>query len=518
MKKVLLFAVCLCGLVGCSDDSATESCTAGEKQCSSDGLSILVCQENNEWVTTPCRPDEACKLGECVGIVTDDSCDKSAEICGRAGQDFDETECRCVEKTCDKSAEICAKDCRMKGGFYKISRNECKMLDQTKFLLAINSSIYDANKNETQLRGVVLPNVGTAQFDAAVSSETLTALKEKLNVNMIRFTFVPQELNKDDVAQSKVEENIKSIKTAIDNASELGIYSIVDWGIIRGTDDFKTEPDPLVTLSTSGIEFNISADEFFTEIASYSQNNPFVLFEIANEPVAGKNNSETWSAVKEYSEIIIPIIRKYSQNIIIAAGKAAAVLQYCWESPISYFNIAYTYHNYPYKYNYTSDKADKKYGEFLETALQKGLTIISTEMAPVDPNLNHDGNTADKTSIYLDCNWKKFMDLYCDKKISFAWFKLNFPWSSDVYVEWSILKPINASNNQEDNMTRYIRHFTNLDPNADYECPDKSKEDCEKYGSGAFTRSGYEFYRVMKGEACQDGKYVPDSNFQGTCE
>ncbi|MCT2582816.1 glycoside hydrolase family 5 protein [Actinophytocola gossypii] len=121
----------------------------------------------------------------------------------------------------------------------------------------------------------------------------------------------------------------------IDEATERGMYAIVDWHML-------TPGDPHYNLDR--------AKTFFTEIARRHNDNTNLLYEIANEP-----NGVSWSSIKSYAEELIPVIRGVDPETPILVGTRA------WSSlgiseggdesevlanPVNAANIMYTFHFY----------------------------------------------------------------------------------------------------------------------------------------------------------------------------
>ncbi len=125
------------------------------------------------------------------------------------------------------------------------------------------------------------------------------------------------------------------VKALIDQATERGVYAIVDWHIL--------DPgDPNINLHL--------ARTFFTEIATAYQNHNNIFYEIANEP-----NGVPWSTIKNYANDIIPVIRDIdSHNIILVGTPGWSSLgladgsnaQVIINDPLEFTNIMYTFHFY----------------------------------------------------------------------------------------------------------------------------------------------------------------------------
>ncbi len=174
------------------------------------------------------------------------------------------------------------------------------------------------------------------------------------------------------------------IEDVINQAIERGVYVIVDWH----SHGAHNNPDEAV--------------EYFEKLAEKYGSYDNVIFEIYNEPT-----QVGWETVKTYAEIVIPAIRKYSDNLVIVGSptwsqdvtKAAA-------NPVEGENIAYTLHFYAGTHKqWLRDNGDK--------AIAAGIPLFVTEWGSV----NADGNgSIDKTSTeewfaWMDknnissCNW-----------------------------------------------------------------------------------------------------------------
>ncbi len=149
------------------------------------------------------------------------------------------------------------------------------------------------------------------------------------------------------------------IYDVIEQAIERGVYVLVDWHA-HGA---HNNPDEAVA--------------FFTELAQKYGQYDNLVFEIYNEPM-----NVGWAQIKEYAEIVIPEIRKYSDNLIIVGTPnwsqdvvAAA------NDPVVGDNIAYALHFYAGTHTqWLRDNGTK--------ALNAGIPLFVTEWGSV----NADGN------------------------------------------------------------------------------------------------------------------------------
>jgi len=141
------------------------------------------------------------------------------------------------------------------------------------------------------------------------------------------------------------------VELVVNAAIAKGIYVLIDW-------------------HDHHAEWHINeAKGFFTEMASKYGNYPHVLFETYNEPLA-----VSWSGViKPYHQQLVPVIRQYSDNIIILGNRDWCQFpnEAAWD-PVPGSNLAYTVHFY----------AQSHGGELRDRVVQAksaGVPVFATE-------------------------------------------------------------------------------------------------------------------------------------------
>jgi len=163
------------------------------------------------------------------------------------------------------------------------------------------------------------------------------------------------------------------VELVVNAAIAKGIYVLIDW-------------------HDHHAEWHINeAKGFFTEMASKYGNYPHVLFETYNEPLA-----VSWSGViKPYHQQLVPVIRQYSDNIIILGNR-----DWCQHpdeaarDPVSGSNLAYTIHFYAFTHR----------GELRDKVVQAksaGAAVFATEWG----TCRADGNgqlDLGETNVWLD--------------------------------------------------------------------------------------------------------------------
>jgi len=120
-----------------------------------------------------------------------------------------------------------------------------------------------------------------------------------------------------------------------------------------------------------------------------------VIFEVFNEPL-----SISWSRIKTYVDIVKPVIRKYSDNMILVGSpswdqKPDAALQ----DPVDDKNVAYTFHYYAGTHTISSQ------GRRPEKAMEGGLSVFVSEWGTI--NANGDGDVSEHNS-----EWQEWVDKF----------------------------------------------------------------------------------------------------------
>ena len=299
------------------------------------------------------------------------------------------------------------------------------MKDDTAALYTANGRLYDIAGNVVVLTGVVTVNVGTVNFAGNTSVASLSRLKAE-GVNCIRVTMqiegtgnIGYALQTDGTTlqtEARKQELIALLQTAVDNASAMGMYCIIDWGVL-GIDPQKYQSE---------------AEEFFGRMAEANKDNPYVIYEICNEP---KVTNGTWhTTVKVYSEKVIDVIRaagsqgvvivgtndyskRISDHTVVENGKTDDPIDY----PILAHNVAYGYHAYAYNHEYTNTTSyTNGFGWRLKEAIEAGLTVIVTEFSPAISNIDAQSTGGMQASTF-EAN--KYLNVFQENDVSFFLFR-----------------------------------------------------------------------------------------------
>jgi endoglucanase len=187
---------------------------------------------------------------------------------------------------------------------------------------------------------------------------------------------------------------VSKVIDSIEAAKQLGIYVIVDWHIL-------SDNDPLVNVD--------AAAEFFDMIASTYADCPNIIYEICNEP---NGESVTWDGnIKPFAEQVIPVIRKYCDNLIIVGTPiwSSDLLSAAKNPIIGQKNIMYTYHFY-------AGTTGQDGRNVVSKAIKEGLPVFVTEWGTTQAS--GDGGVFEKDTL----EWTRFM---AKKKISWVNWSVN---------------------------------------------------------------------------------------------
>lgn len=217
------------------------------------------------------------------------------------------------------------------------------------------TDLVDKSGDKYQLKGV--STHGLAWFPDYVNKDAFQTFRDDWGANVIRLAMYTDE-NGGYCTDGNKDNLKKLVKNGIDEATELGMYVIVDWHILHDLTPLKYEDE---------------AKKFFEEISSEYKNSDNIIYEICNEP----NGGTGWSDIKKYAEDIIPIIRKNDSNAIVVVGTPtwSQDVDMAANDPIKgYDNIMYTLHFYAATHK---DDLRKK----LIAAKNAGLPIFITEFS-----------------------------------------------------------------------------------------------------------------------------------------
>ena len=249
---------------------------------------------------------------------------------------------------------------------------------------------------------------GLQWFGRYANFDTIAAIQEAFGNNIIRFALYTDENGYCDGTPEKKQQMLEDLIEGVDAATELGLYVIIDWHMVGAENPL--DKNPLTYLDES--------IEFFSYISEYYKDQDNILYEIMNEP----NGSTTWAQCKRYAEQVIPVIREYSDGIILVGNpRWTADLNSVMQNPlVGYENIMYTYHFYAADHGNTTQVIN---------AYSKGFPVFISEFGFMDSS----GDGA--LGLNNGERWKQVLD---QRNISYvAWNISNSKGSASIFKEGS---------------------------------------------------------------------------------
>ncbi len=299
--------------------------------------------------------------------------------------------------------------------------------DNNQHWLKINGAkIEDYDGNTVQLKG--LSSHSIVDFADVITYDNLKKLKEEWGINCFRIAMYTDPNVNGYVLNP--EQNKNNATKIIDMCEELEIYAVIDWHVL-------TDGNPQ-TYQTEAIKF-------FDELSNQYKENPFLIYEICNEP-----NNCTWEEnVKPYAEEVIKTIRNNSSKSMIwiglpTWGKQLAAPK---ENPINIENIAYSFHFY-------AGSMSDNYRRRVDECIKSNIPIVVSECGIT--NLTGNGE------IFKE-EFTKWVDYLNSNKISWIFWQFsNKEESSSILTkEYAAKKLVESSKNEE--------LFKNIDLNKDAE-------------------------------------------------
>jgi len=315
------------------------------------------------------------------------------------------------------------------GGFWSIDyNNNAKAASNIVMpkLIVDGSRLLDSSTGkQVQLRG--MSTHGIAWYPEFVNADAFAWLKENMDISVIRVSMYTSEWGGYCVSTGNKTQLKNLIKKAVEYATELGLYVIIDWHMLGADEADKEDCNPL--------HYVTQAKEFFGEMSEYFKDYNNIIYEICNEPNDGEYGNSydvNWNVIKEYANQVIPVIRKNTDNVIIVGTPD-------WSSDVTsakndlnnanslskkYDNIMYTYHFYAASHG-------SWYRTRVEDALKAGLPIFVTEFDCCDSA--GDGNIDENST-------KAWLDLFDSYGVSYVKWNLSNKDETSAFVKSSCNK------------------------------------------------------------------------------
>ncbi len=252
-------------------------------------------------------------------------------------------------------------------------------------LQVIDGQLCGRDGKEVMLRG--LSSNGISVGERYINEDTLHEISHMMGANLFRLALYTWGVG--SVGYCTGGDKARLYQDVIDGvkaAKQNDMYAIVDWHVLE-------DKDPNVYLE--------DAKDFFARISEELKNEDNVLYEICNEP-----NHVEWSAIREYADIIIPVIREHDPDSVIIVGTPnwSQDVDIAANDPLDYDNILYTLHFY-------SATHKESLRNKLRTALSKGLPVFVTEFGIT---ASSGGRPIDKEEADI------WIDLLEEEKISYC--------------------------------------------------------------------------------------------------
>ncbi|MEU9556428.1 cellulase family glycosylhydrolase [Streptomyces fumanus] len=237
-----------------------------------------------------------------------------------------------------------------------------------------------------QLRG--MSTHGIQWFSKCYNNASLDALAKDWKSDLLRIAMYVQEQG----YETDPAGFTSRVNSYVDMAEARGMYALIDFHTL-------TPGDPNYNLDR--------AKTFFASVAARNAAKKNVIYEIANEP-----NGVSWTAIKNYAEQVIPVIRAADPDAVIIVGTRG------WSSlgvsdgsnetevinnPVNATNIMYAFHFYAASHK-------DNYRAAVSRAAAK-LPLFVTEFGTVTAT---GGGSFDRTSTTA------WLDLLDQLKISYA--------------------------------------------------------------------------------------------------
>lgn len=188
-----------------------------------------------------------------------------------------------------------------------------------------NNRVVDESGNPFVIKGI--STHGLAWFPEIVNANSFSNFKNLFGLNTVRLAMYTAEYGGYCTGGNQAQLDAL-IDQGVNLCKQLDIYCVIDWHIL-------SDGNPLQHVNES--------KQFFQKMAQKYGALPNVIFEICNEP----NGGTSWEQVKQYANEVIPVIRNYSNNLIlVGTPNWSQNIDQAANSPLGFNNIAYTLHFY----------------------------------------------------------------------------------------------------------------------------------------------------------------------------
>jgi endoglucanase len=230
--------------------------------------------------------------------------------------------------------------------------------------------LVDEAGEPVQLRGVSSHWLNWENTGYATSKVVLMYMRDNWNVSLIRAAMGVGDNRGVAVSGGYLtapDRMRKQVERIVENATELGVYVMIDWHDHVAFDHFD------------------EASEFFREMAEQYKDHDNVFFEVFNEPIPGIRDAGrnfTWEGdIKPYHTAIVDVIREVNSHAVVILGTPfwSQGVDEAAADPVSGDNLMYTLHFYACEHTgWLRDRA--------QAAREAGLPIFVTEWGATTPS------------------------------------------------------------------------------------------------------------------------------------
>lgn len=213
-------------------------------------------------------------------------------------------------------------------------------------LQIVGNKIVNEDGEVVILRGLgtqQIINLATTDFDTPWNEDLFRTIHE-WGATVVRVLVAPVLFFENE------ERGLEVLDQAVEWAGKYDLYVIIDFQAMG------FPPTGFSSYPSSNVEVTTAADtiRFWQDIsARYAGNDHIAFYEIINEasshPWNGSTYLEDWLTLKDFSELLIDLIRENDPDtIVLVSGlKWASDLSYVLDHPIQRSNVAYAMHLYP---------------------------------------------------------------------------------------------------------------------------------------------------------------------------
>ncbi|MBQ6217300.1 MAG: glycoside hydrolase family 5 protein [Erysipelotrichaceae bacterium] len=272
-------------------------------------------------------------------------------------------------------------------------------------LKVIDTRLCDKNGQPVMLRGI--SSYGLSLSERYINDECFHDISHLMGANVFRLAMYTWGVGNVGYCTGADQNRlIKAIDDGVNYARNNDMYVIIDWHILEDGDPNK---------------YIDEAKLFFEEVSAKYKDEVHVLYEICNEP-----NKTEWKDIKNYAEVIIPIIRNNDPDsaIIVGTPNWSQDVDIAANDPLDFGNLLYTLHFYSASHRQQlRDKA--------QIAIEKGLPLFVTEF----------GITASTGNLPIDIEeadtWISFLE---DNRISYCMWEFSKTAEASAAIRRDCLK------------------------------------------------------------------------------